>query len=241
MKNKLIPLSLAFVLTAATSALAGPISGTVASGVYAASVGGDSASDHQSANWSVLPTSLSANASATSHDAAGIPTTVFSNGSATWALDGQSGTFDLTWGWNAVNATAMDTRGVANNWSYTFQADATGWFAMSYDVVASGDPFGLWGLAASQNFDSVSGVLPPTNPFDPTASGVFLGGVTAGQVYTISLMNNGNMGGDSMTMDGSATGHYAWSIRSAPDACSTLLLLGSGLAVVLGLRRKLRG
>jgi len=244
MNIKFLPLSVAIALAGATAVHAAPQSGSMAFSVSVQALGGPVAADFEATNWTVVPSSLTLSASATSNDPAGLPNDVFVNGGATWAADGNSGVVDLTWGWKTVDLTSIATNGGAD-WKYEFRADATGTFEMNYDILGVGPQlFGLNGVLLTSNFDSATGV-PVTNAFDPTTSGLFVGGVTAGQDYWIKLDNNGNVGSEGgYKADSKGVGHFVWSITpgvpGVPDASSTLLLIGVALAGLIWVRRRLQ-
>ncbi len=243
MNKKILSLSLAIALAGAAAALAAPQSGSLSFSVSVQALGGPVAADFQNTSWTLVPSSLTLSASATSNDPAGLPNVAFDNGGATWAADGNSGVVDLTWGWKTVDATSIATNG-GTDWKYEFQADATGTFEMSYDILGVGPQlFGLNGVILTSNFDSAAGA-PVPNAFDPTMSGLFVGGVTAGQTYWVQLDNNGNVGSESYEADSKGVGHFVWSITpgtpGVPDAASTLLLLGTALAGLLAVGRRLR-
>lgn len=148
----------------------------------------------------------------------------------------------MGFGWDVTNAQLAQTDLGISNWRYTFTADATGSFVMDYVVAGVGNKFGLWGFYLQH--DLLNGINPPAvNPFDPSGSGQFVAGVVAGQTYTASLKNGGNVAGEAITLEGSATGQFDWRLVpdqqvSVPDTGSTLALLGVAFGGLLVARRK---
>ncbi len=242
MKIQHLSLGFAVTLAAASSTFAVPQSASMSFDVSVTAIGGSVAGDSQTTSWLGTPAGLSLSASATANDPAGAPNTAFADGSATWAADGNSGTVNLAWGWNVVDATEATTNG-AVDWRYVFQADVTGWFEMSYAITGSGNTFGLNGVLLTDNFDSSVGA-PVTNGFDPTTSGVFFGGVTAGNIYTVELSNWGNFGSTSYSANTLANGVFTWTIHggtpAVPDASSTVVLIGVAFAGLCWVRRRTR-
>ncbi len=240
--KRLLALSLATLLAGAVTAVAIPQDGSLSFGVTATGQNGIPVTDNESTSWTGAPAALSLDASATAVNVDHPSSRSYEHGTATWAADGNSGTVTLAYGWDANDARMVATNG-ATDWSYTFTADATGIFSLNYVVVGEGDLFGLWGWNLSNNFDLGFGA-PVTDADDPTTSGLFHGDVTAGNTYTVSLANNGNIGGDDFTVASEAFGSFQWLITPTesrvPDCSSTLLLMGLALSGLAGLRRMQR-
>jgi len=118
---------------------------------------------------------------------------------------------------------------------------------MDYDILGSGALFGLSGYTLSDDFDSNAGG-PVTNQYDPSSSGIFEGGLTAGQTYTVSLSNNGNIQFVSydipvngLQLPGSVTADFDWSIQGASsvaDGGTTIAMLGGAIFALAALRRR---
>jgi hypothetical protein len=263
-------LAAAALFAGVASTQAQPTSGSFGFEVFGTTVtadnpGGLSATDTSLQNWLTTPATLTANAAAnTGVDDNGFDASVYANGTATWAPDGDSGTVQMNWGWSTSgasrvndNSTAVDQYDAIDNWTYTFTADVTGQFIMDYSVTAneSEDTFGLQGIAIDlDNFDSSSNP-PQLNPIDPTESGVFVGDVTEGQSYTVSLNEQGNVSSENADNQlvnnlyrvADASASVEWSIvgsppqASVPDGGEAICLLGGALAGLAGLRRKLFG
>src|SRR3569833_184901 len=112
-----------------------------------------------------------------------------------------------------MQATGSSALAGATDWTYTFVATQSGTFSMKYDVVGSGQTFGLWGW--SINITGSSG-LQVSDPFDPTTSGTFTANLVSGQTYTASLANNANILGAGGA--GSMNGNFDWSIKGGEGA-----------------------
>ena len=232
----------AFVL-GTTAAVATPGSASMNFGVFAQTSDGISATDSASDSWSGVPTGLSASASASAFSDDLHHGSVFGNGTASFAADGNSGTFTQNWGWAGVGVSELETNLAfsTGDWTYTFTSDVTGSFVLNYNVVGSGDTFGLQQIYLSDNFDSQSGV-PGGTVFDPTASGTIVGSITAGQTYTVALANYGNVGAPGgFDQTGSAAGTFDWHIegvRNVPDTGATAAFLGLAFAGLAFVRRR---
>lgn len=185
--KSLFTLSLVTLLASAATAFATPID---ASMNFSVSLGDPVVSNNfDLVSWSVTPVGLSVAASASL-----VSSNVYGNGSATWAADGNSGTIQMNFGWDLDGGVkAANTNLAPSNWVYNFTADANGNFVMNYAIGGSGhDLFGLWGFDLFHILDNGVGG-PVTDANDPSSSGQFVGAVTAGQNYFVSLYNNGNI------------------------------------------------
>jgi hypothetical protein len=169
-------------------------------------------------------------------------------GAATWGAGGNSGTVTFTgvgWSVSTLGSGLETAVGLGNingpgDWRYSFVADADGLFTMNYAVTATGDTFGLQGW--NIGWSGPGGGLSLYDPLDPTANGVFSRALTAGEVYTVKLENNANVGGgNGFSLEGSMDGLFEWHIDGAPlPEPGSLTLLGIGLAA-LGLARRRKG
>jgi PEP-CTERM motif len=212
--------------------------------VASVTVGNLSNTDTSLDAWGALlsPLSVAATASVTNGGSSGEASGA---ASATWAADGNSGQVLFSdYGWN-LSASAASAAAVAltsnggPDWSYTFRADSNGTFDMSFNVVGTGDTFGLWGW--SIEWSGVGGSVFVSNPNDPTASGAFSRAVVAGDIYTVSLRNNANVSNliAGFNAVGRMDGTFNWAVNptSVPEP-SALALLGLGAAAALARRRR---
>lgn len=231
-------------LLAATPALATTsISGAV--NVDANSKLGAALDAHTDAASAAAPASVTLNASAkASVSDAGATNTSFTTITANW-LSADSGSVDLDWGWN-INAdgyggdtSAFTNQSYPSNWQYTFIASGNGTFSGTYSVVGDGDKFGLQPLYTT--WDWTSGTL-GGDVFDPTGSGTFSVALIAGQTYTMSVANFGNLGnGAGFVANGSVVSNFDWHIdySAAPEPASWAMMLG-GFGLVGGALRSRR-
>ena len=168
---------------------------------------------------------------------------------ATW-VSANAGSVTFTnygWDFNAPNTADSESnlrtdRGGAD-WSYTFTALGDGLFTMDYAVIGAGRLFGLVGWEVG--FTGVGAGGPTRNPFDPNASGTFVGQLVAGQQYTVTLNGNANVSSAGVT-SGDVSGQFDWRITeqitgaSAPEPSTwALLLSGFGMTGALLRRRRL--
>ena len=242
-KSKFLLLTFATLFAGAIASLATPISGSLSFGVTATAHNQAAASDSNADSWSGSPGALAVGSYAMS----GIPSNsamAYAGGNATWAPDGNSGNMTINFGWDGTGADSFYTNNPYTNWTYSFTADANGNFVMNYDISAYGSNlFGLQGFFLYPANDLNSGTgAPILNVSNPTQSGTFVGGVTAGQTYTVYLANNGNISGSNMTISGNVHGVFDWSITSdtssVPDTSATVALLGASFLGLAALRRR---
>lgn len=140
-------------------------------------------------------------------------------------------------GWTHVSnsQTAAKLNGFVTGapvWSYTFLATASGTFTMNYDVRAAGDPFGLLGVVI--DWSGPGGGLNLVNAFTPVAHGVFSRSLTAGQTYTISLANGGNIftSVDPRNDFGSMDADFNWTTATVPEPTTLFAVALGGLALL---------
>lgn len=199
------------------------------------------------ADWTGTPHNGSATASASLQ---GVDADLSAQGktSASWSPDGSSGSVIFDWGWRLLSIedaglSGASFDGLNPNWSYTFRADRDGILTWEGYVLPSYDngynPFGLsgWNL-------QVNGVT-AIDLFDPTGGQLRIGdqdfSLTAGETYTLSLVNSSNIAGyrfDQRYAD--VQGKFLWAIHetSVPEPTTwALLILGFGLTGV-SLRRR---
>ena len=189
--------------------------------------------DTQSQGATVNPLSAKVLASAV-NGAASVDT--YASASATWAnaASGNVSFRDLGWRTSNVGSgSAILTSGA--DWQYTFTADATGLFTMSWNIFDSGstNTFGLngfvfqWsdGIGALLNFASI---------------GTLTRAIVVGNTYTVGLENEANISGGLGTRVAEMDGLFAWSMATtaAVPEPSLLALMGLGLGLLLLLRRR---
>lgn len=170
---------------------------------------------------------------------------VHSSASASWT-DAAHGTVawrNMGWEHNTIASSGAKLNGFVINgpvWSYTFQAVADSIFTMNYDVRATGDTFGLWGVRIEWN--GPEGPLDLHNANTPVANGVFTRPMVAGTTYTVGVFNMGNIFTSPLlnTTAGSMDADFNWSIGPVPEPAS-VLALGGLLALTLRRRRDSRG
>jgi protein with PEP-CTERM/exosortase system signal len=182
---------------------------------------------------------------------------------ATWALDGTSGTFTSDYTLTSSSPTAYivdgpsnipsggnpddlyDTVGTPPNWGFEFTAEASGNFVLDCDSTATGFLFGLQGF-------NLSGIYSPTYASehggqgyldaDINSSGEFVAPVVAGQTYTLFLGEQSNYGGSGLDATGSVDADFSWTLpgaaRSVPDGDATIAMLGAVFAGLAVLRRR---
>lgn len=212
--------------------------------VARADPGGPTVTDHESTSWGVPLSTLTNSSSATSSNNTGT-IAVAGSGTATWT-SANAGTVSFRdYGRTVttpggVMAGFMGSLAIPPDWQYTFVADATGTFEMTYDVTATGPFLGKIGLggwkiewSGPEGDDDLF-----YNALDPTASGIFSAAVIAGDTYTIGLQNHLNANGAMST--GSMNGDFDWDITASstvPEPSSMLLLASAMLGLRLARRR----
>lgn len=190
--------------------------------------------DSQKDSWGTLLDPLNVSVSATASDSDQF-ITVSGNASATWGSGGNSGNVLLQnfgFSGDAHNYGADLRNGLDDNiWSYTFIADSDGFFSMTYDVsvVDAIGTFGSFGLRGWDiQWSGAGGGLSLINAADPTADGVFLRPVVAGQFYTVGLNGGPSVAfGSSLNEEFSkhVQGNFNFAISPVPEPSMIVLLL----------------
>ena len=241
------PISYWLAATLAAGAL--PAAATTAqSGTLAvvanATLGTDVESQLNNNSWAAVPTTLTESASVTANDGADFATTSGA-ATATWAsADAGAVNFNqYGWTWNVNNGEFVETDLTQNrggdDWTYTFTATQNGTFSMAYNVApTTTQTFGLWGW--SIDWSGAGGGLPVSNPFDPTASGVFTRSILAGQTYTVGLNGNPNLSSTGGDFSSFMNGQFNWSIAGVPEPATwAMMLVGfGGMGAAMRVRRK---
>lgn len=145
---------------------------------------------------------------------------------------------NMGWTFNTATSAGAKVNGLhidAPVWSYTFQATENGQFQLDYNVWATGDPFGLWGLRI--DWSGPSGGLDLSDANDPTRNGTFTRTLTAGNTYTVGLYNMANVFVAPMliTRTGHLNADFNWRVVPVPEPSAMFAL---GLGAMLLLRRK---
>jgi hypothetical protein len=202
--------------------------------------------DNSNSNWGTVLDPLSVDTSASiSIVGSNFSITASGQGNASWGAGGNSGIVQFTnYGWDIALAQSGVSTGAAltdhtggPDWTYTFMADTNGTFAMNYDVIGSGDLFGLqgWNIA----WTGSGGGLNLADAFDPAANGIFSRSLVAGQTYTIALNNGANISSPgAIDAVGSMNGTFEWNIQQSVPEPGTLALIGLGLLGLVASRRR---
>lgn len=202
--------------------------------------------DSQTNSWGTLLDPLNVSVSANASDPDQF-ITVSGNASATWGSGGNSGNVlfqNFGFSGDAHNYTADLRNGFDDNiWSYTFIADSDGFFSMTYDVsvVDAIGTFGSFGLRGWDiQWNGAGSGLSLMDAVDPTANGVFLRPVVAGQFYTVGLNGGPSVGsGSSLNEEFSkhVQGNFNFAISPVPEPSMIVLLLVGLMALSIFYRK----
>lgn len=237
------PAATAFFLTISGTSMAGVIAldsslavDTLAGyGVYQVT---DTASVTQSGVTNTLGL-LSASAVSTSPGG-----TLITSGSAiaTWnnTASGQVSFNDIGWENSAFGGSSSSSSVNGTQWTYTFQADVTGLFSISWDVSLQQSLAQSFGL---QDFRfSLAGTGGGQTVMRVDTTGSTTRNIIAGNQYTALIETNagivGGVGGRTSFMDGL----FDWSMDSGPMSSvpepASIALLGLGVLMLRGRRYK---
>lgn len=168
---------------------------------------------------------------------------------ATWRTDGLGGRIEFQWTWylqsDLSDLVGASYEGLAN-WSYTFRATGNGRFIIDGEyepspsfLAAPNQPFGLSGWAVTMNGTTILDLIDPVS-YAYRQNSVDVG-ITAGETYTVSIVNRSNIAGRNfMTQPfyyGRALGAFGWQIEeeAVPEPASWALMIlgffGTGAAI----------
>lgn len=230
------------LLLGTSLASAVPVEGTLNAGASASTSATHEtpATDFNTTTWISTPTELSVQATATATDDGGNSAVAFAKHHATWAADGNSGTFASEIGWISNGAARVDSMS-GRDWVYTFQADQDSLFVLDYSLAGSWTSSyaeaGLNGYMLLKR-DATNTLLDwvdlsfTSNPSTGQYQSLLVGGTT----YTFTIFNQANLdaGATAVLPPGETklTSAFSWSITnreaSVPEAASTATLLALG-------------